>query len=188
MGRHSGFIACYAALATSDTDFVLIPEVPFELDGPAGFLEALQRRIRDQGHAMVVVAEGAGQEYLDSQPRGRDASGNVRLHDFGVYLRRRILDHAEQAGAEVNLKYIDPSYAIRSVPANPYDSVYCLRLAHAAAHAAMAGRTEMVVGRWRGRFVHVPIGLAISHRNQVDPEGDLWTSVLEATGQPALFG
>jgi 6-phosphofructokinase 1 len=115
-----------------------------------------------------------------------DASGNRRLHDVGLFLRQRIADHFAAVGEELNLKYIDPSYAIRSVPANPYDSVYCLRLAQNAVHAALAGRTEMVVGRWHGRFVHIPMALAVSQRNQVAPEGDLWLSVLEATGQPLL--
>jgi 6-phosphofructokinase 1 len=36
--------------------------------------------------------------------------------------------------------------------------------------------------------VHVPIPLAVRARNQVDPNGDLWMSVLEATGQPPAFG
>jgi len=187
MGRHCGFIACYAALANNDADYVLIPEIPVVLDGPDGFLEHLRRRVVTRGHAMVVVAEGAGQDYLQHEPLRVDASGNRRLGDFGYYLRHRIQDHFAAAGDEANLKYIDPSYLIRSVPANPYDSVYCLRLAHAAVHAAMAGRTEMVVGRWRGRFVHVPIPLAVASRNQVDPDGDLWMSVLEATGQPPSF-
>ena len=157
MGRHSGFIACYAALANNDADYVLIPEVPADVDA---FLPHLRARVADRGHALVVVAEGAGQDYLTMA--GTDASGNRRLGDFGVYLRSRIIDDFAAAGQEVNLKYIDPSYLIRSVPANPYDSVYCLRLAQAAVHAAMAGRTEMVVGRWRGRFVHVPIPLAVA--------------------------
>jgi 6-phosphofructokinase 1 len=184
MGRHSGFIACYAALANNDADYVLIPEVPVDVDG---FLEHLRRRVASDRHAVVVVAEGAGQEYLREQPRRVDASGNVRLGDFGIYLRGRITEHFAGYDLECNLKYIDPSYAIRSVPANPYDSVYCIRLAHSAVHAAMAGRTGMVVGRWRGRFVHVPMAAAISSRNQVAPDGDLWMSVLEATGQPVSF-
>ncbi|WP_051571442.1 ATP-dependent 6-phosphofructokinase [Cryptosporangium arvum] len=186
MGRHSGFIACYAALAKNDADFVLIPEVPFTLHGTNGLLARLRKRVIERGHAVVVVAEGAGQELLD--PEGTDASGNQKLSDVGVYLRHRITEDFEEAGLEINLKYIDPSYTIRSVPANPYDSVYCLRLAHTAVHAAMAGRTQMVVGRWHGRFVHVPMRLAVSRRNQVDPDGDLWMSVLEATGQPARLG
>ncbi len=187
MGRHCGFIACYAALANNDADFVLIPEVPFALDGEGGFLAHLRRRVSEQGHALVVVAEGAGQEYLQQEPPEVDASGNKKLRDFGAYLRRRIQDDFASAETDANIRYIDPSYAIRSVPANPYDSVYCIRLAHAAVHAAMAGRTEMVVGRWRGRFVHVPMRLTIASRNQVDPDGDLWMSVLEATGQPTSF-
>jgi 6-phosphofructokinase 1 len=120
--------------------------------------------------------------------QGRDASGNLALRDIGPFLRQRIAEHFTAMGAELNLRYIDPSYAIRSVPANPYDSVYCLRLAHAGVHAAMAGRTAMVVGRWHGRFVHVPIELAISATNHVDPHGDLWMSVLESTGQPTRLG
>ncbi|NAZ75446.1 ATP-dependent 6-phosphofructokinase [Kineococcus sp. T13] len=187
MGRHSGFIACYAALAQNDADFVLIPEVPFTMEGPGGFLERLREKVSAQGHALVVAAEGAGQELFD-EDNLTDASGNKKLQDVGRLLRQAITEDFAKHDLELNMRYIDPSYVIRSVPANPYDSVYCIRLAHAAAHAAMAGRTNMVVGRWRRRFVHIPIALAVSARNQVDPHGDLWWSVLEATGQPWSFG
>lgn len=186
MGRHSGFIACYAALARSGADVVLIPEVPFALDGEGGLLAHVRRRVAERGHAVVVAAEGAGQELLGNES-GSDASGNARLQDIGPYLRRRIGDHFADAGIETSIRYIDPSYAIRSVPANPYDSVYCVRLSQAAVHAAMSGRTEMVVGRYRRRFVHVPMAAAVSRRNQVDPHGDLWLAVLESTGQPVRF-
>jgi 6-phosphofructokinase 1 len=193
MGRHSGFIASYAALARSGADVVLIPEVPFALDGDGGLLAHLRRRVEERGHAVVVVAEGAGQELLGGlaegdEGSGRDASGNARLQDIGPYLRRRMADHFSDAGIETSIRYIDPSYAIRSVPANPYDSVYCVRLSQAAVHAAMSGRTEMVVGRYRRRFVHIPMAAAVSRRNQVDPHGDLWLAVLESTGQPVRFG
>jgi len=187
MGRHSGFIACYAALAEPDANYVLIPEVPFALDGAGGFLDHLLTRVRDRGHAVIVAAEGAGQDLIADAAAGHDASGNRKLADVGIFLRQRITDHFAAAGVELNLKYIDPSYAIRSVEANPFDAVYCLRLAQNAVHAALAGRTAMVVGRWRGRFVHIPMALAVSHRNQVEPGGDLWLSVLEATGQPRAF-
>jgi 6-phosphofructokinase 1 len=183
MGRHSGFIACYAALASHDVDFVLIPEVPFLLDGAGGFLAQLRYQVRKRGHAVVVVAEGAGQDLIDYDG-AVDASGNARLADIGGLLRERIVDDFAAAGEEVSLRYVDPGYAIRSVPANGWDAVYCLRLAQAAVHAAMAGRTAMIVGRWHGRFVHIPIPVATASRNQVDPNGDLWMSVLEATGQP----
>ena len=187
MGRHSGFIACYAALARNDADVVLIPEVAFQLNGDGGLLHHLQRRVQDRGYAVVVVAEGAGQELLDGE-QSPDASGNTVLRDVGAFLRGRFAEYFAAARIEVCIRYIDPSYAIRSVPANPYDSVYCVRLAQAAVHAAMSGRTEMVVGRWRRRFVHIPMAVAVSKRNQVDPHGDLWMSVLEATGQPVRFG
>jgi 6-phosphofructokinase 1 len=152
MGRHSGFIACYAALAKSDANYVLIPEVSFQLDGPQGLLSNLQDRILRRGHAVIVVAEGAGQSLLAEAPKSTDASGNAKLGDIGLYLKDRINAHFAAQNIELNLKYIDPSYLIRSVPANPFDSVYSLRLTHNAVHAAMCGRTEMVVGRWHGRF------------------------------------
>jgi 6-phosphofructokinase 1 len=197
MGRHSGFIAAYAALANHDADVVLIPEVPFGLDGDDGLLAYLARRVKQYGHAVVVVGEGAGQELLadpkpgrrsDRSPAATDASGNAKLNDIGPYLRERIAEHLGAAGLSSSIRYIDPSYAIRSVPANAYDKAYCLRLAHHAVHAAMSGRTSMVVGRVRRRFVHLPISVAVSRRNQVDPHGDLWMAVLEATGQPMRFG
>lgn len=187
MGRHSGFIACYAAMAKNDANYVLIPEVPFKLEGPGGFLACLRKRVVERGHAVVVAAEGAGQDICAEGSHGTDASGNAKLVDVGIFLRHKIAEDFAAHNVELNLKYIDPSYVIRSVPANPYDSVYCLRLAHNAVHAAMAGRTEMVVGRWHGRFVHIPMALAVSRRNQVCPDGDLWLSVLEATGQPHRF-
>lgn len=186
MGRHSGFIACYAALANHEVDFVLIPEVSFDLEGDRGFLQHVRRRVERQGHAVVVVAEGAGQQLLQGDG-SRDASGNTKLNDVGQFMRDQIIAHFGKSYTELSLRYVDPGYAIRSVPANAFDAVFCIRLAQAAVHAAMAGRTAMVVGRWHGRFVHLPISLATASRNQVDPDGDLWMSVLEATGQPPHF-
>jgi 6-phosphofructokinase 1 len=189
MGRHSGFIACYAALANISADIVLIPEVPFRLGGAQGLLTRVEQHVRARGYMVIVVAEGAGQELLDAeggtgQNGATDASGNSRLGDIGQLLKDHLTSHLSRVGLTPTVRYIDPSYSIRSVTANAYDSVYCLRLAHAAVHAAMAGRTETVVVRWRRRFVHIPMPLITSRRNQVDPDGDLWMSVLEATGQP----
>jgi 6-phosphofructokinase 1 len=188
MGREAGFIACYAALACGDADYVLIPEVPFQLDGDDGLLTHVRRRVADRGHAVVVLAEGAGQEHIPEPSRGLDASGNLRFKDIGSYIKTRLADEFAAHDSDVNIRYFDPSYAIRSVPANPYDSVYCLRLAHAAVHAGMAGRTATVVGRYHGKTVHLPMRLVVSGRNQVDPHGDLWHSVLEATDQPYRIG
>ena len=187
MGRHSGFISCYAALAHNDANFVLIPEVPFDLDGPDGFLEVLKQRIQRSGHAVIVVAEGAGQDLIPAAG-GTDPSGNAKLGDIGGFLKKRIEDSFAAAKMELSLKYFDPSYSIRSVKANAFDSVFCLRLAHNAVHAAMAGKTDVVVSRWHNRFMLLPIPLAIRDRHGVDPNGDLWLSVLESTGQPPTFG
>jgi len=186
MGRDSGFISCFAALAGSNVDFVLIPEVPFELDGSRGLLEALRYRLMKRGSAVVVVAEGAGQHLMQSSGE-TDASGNQRYGDIGLYLKDRINAFFKERRTEVNLKYIDPSYIVRSVPANAQDNVYCSRLAQAAVHAAVAGKTGMLVGRWHGSFVHLPLELVIHGRRKVDPTQELWHSVLESTGQPAVM-
>ncbi|HZL21467.1 MAG TPA: ATP-dependent 6-phosphofructokinase [Polyangia bacterium] len=196
MGRHSGFIACHASLACTDANFVLIPEVPLHLDGEHGFLRHLERRLEQRSHAVIVVAEGAGQQLCvdAAEITGggdaplADASGNAKLKDIGLVLRDRILKHFGARGLDITLKYIDPSYQIRSVPASPSDSVYCWNMARNAVHAALAGNTEMLVGRWHGRFVHVPFPLATRFRKQVDVDEDLWMSVIESTGQPAHFG
>jgi 6-phosphofructokinase 1 len=190
MGRHSGFIACHAALASTDVDAVLIPEVPLRLEGPGGLFEYLEGRLEEQAHAVIVVAEGAGQELCqdrsDNAP-ATDASGNVKLADIGVVLRDRIVTHFKRRRTEMTLKYMDPSYHIRSVPASPADSVYCWNLARNAVHAAMAGNTNMLIGRWHGHFVHVPMPLATRFRKQVNTTGDLWAAVVESTGQPYSF-
>jgi 6-phosphofructokinase 1 len=189
MGRHSGFIACWATLASSHVNFCLVPEVRFALgrDGGRGFLPALERRLAEKQHAVVVVAEGAGQEHFDAATLGRDASGNQKLGDIGRFLAKEIDEHFARRGEPVVLKYIDPSYILRSVPANATDSVYCLRLAQHAVHGAMAGMTRMVVGQRHARFVYLPMALVVCGRRQVDPGGDLWLSVLESTGQPTLI-
>lgn len=186
MGRDSGFIACYAALAGSNVDFVLIPEVPFELDGEGGLLESLRHRLMKRGNAVIVVAEGAGQNLMEAGD-ATDASGNQRYGDIGAFLKDRINAFFKSRKTEVNLKYIDPSYIVRSVPANAQDNVYCSRLAQSAVHAAMAGKTGMLVGRWHGSFVHLPLELVIHGRRKVDPTQELWHSVLECTGQPAVM-
>jgi len=184
MGRDSGFIASFAALAGNVVNFVLIPEVRFELDGPRGLLEALFYRVGRRRHAVIVVAEGAGQHLMEGTPHTVDASGNRRLGDIGSFLKEKIGAFFAARKTECNLKYIDPSYIIRSVPASPQDNVYCSRLAQNAVHAAMAGKTGMLVGRWHGTFIHLPLDVVTKGRRKVDPAGELWHSVLENTGQP----
>lgn len=180
MGRDSGFIAAYAVLANSQVNFCLVPEVPFTLEG---LLKALEERLARQGCAVIVAAEGAGQDLLAATAE-RDASGNIRYGDIGLFLRDRIKAHFSQSGRKVELKYIDPSYIIRSLPANARDSAFCLLLGQYAVHAGLAGKTEMVVGNWNHQGTHVPIAMAVSQRKKLDPEGWIWNSVLAITGQP----
>jgi 6-phosphofructokinase 1 len=186
MGRESGFIAVHTVLAVHEANFVLIPEVPFELDGPNGLLRHLEDRLTRRSHAVVVVAEGAGQEFLKTEG-GKDASGNPKLGDIGVYLRDRIAEHFKSKGVDATIKYIDPSYMVRSSPAIPTDSAYCERLGNNAVHAAMAGRTKVLIGIVHGQFVHIPVKAAVSRRNYVDPEGALWRDAVDATQQPPVM-
>ncbi len=182
MGRSSGFVTASAALAQPDANFVLIPEVPFEFDGPKGFLTALENRMKRRGHALVVVAEGAGQDLFADL--GSDASGNKKFGDIGILVRDKVREHFKRISMDVSIKYIDPSYMIRSVPACPSDCVFCLYLGQHAAHAGMAGKTGMMIGSWNDEFIHIPFEAVHKKRKYVDPEGIMWTSVLETTGQP----
>ena len=186
MGRHSGFIAAHASLANSDVTFCLVPEVEFSLDGEKGFLRTLERRLGRWRHALIVVAEGAGQELIEQEsPTEVDASGNVKLADVGMFLKKRIGEYFKARGIANAIKYIDPSYIVRSLPASSVDSELCLMFGQYAVHAAMAGRTNMFVSFWNQRFTHVPFAATAGRRKQIDPRGELWQAVLAATRQPA---
>jgi 6-phosphofructokinase 1 len=184
MGRDSGFIAASAALAIQEVNFVLIPEISFDLYGVRGFLKVLRKRLEERHHAVVVVAEGAGQDLFDSKELEKDASGNIKHKDIGVYLKEKIKEEFDAKGFPYSIKYIDPSYIIRSVPANANDSKFCNLLAQNAVHAAVAGKTDFIVGYWNNEFTLIPISMAVTKRKKIDIEGELWWNVLEATGQP----
>jgi 6-phosphofructokinase 1 len=186
MGRHSGFIAATAALAQQEVNFVLIPEVDFDLEGPKGLFSALAERLKLRSHAVIVVAEGAGQKYFESGDVDRDESGNIRLKDIGVFLKNKIESYFMSKKLEISIKYIDPSYTIRSLPANANDRVFCNFLGRDAVHAGMAGKTKLLVGRWNNHFIHLPMSASAGKRKQVNPKGKLWLSVLGATGQGSL--
>ncbi|MFW6207892.1 MAG: ATP-dependent 6-phosphofructokinase [Spirochaetota bacterium] len=183
MGRESGFIAAHTALAMSDVNFCLIPESPFDLDGDNGLFIHIKRRLEDRNHAVILVAEGAG-ENLTSDTGEEDLSGNKRLQDIGFVLKEKIKQYFTKDGMEVNIKYIDPSYMIRSAAANPNDSIYCSRLGANAVHAAVSGKTKTLISMVHDNFVHVPMRVAVSKRRHVDVEGSLWRDVLENTRQP----
>ena len=184
MGRESGFIAAHTSLAQSDVNFCLIPENPFDLDGPNGLLNNLKKRMLDRGHAVILVAEGAGTNLVP--PTGEvDAGGNVKYQDVGIFLKEKIKEYFSNEGIPFSIKYIDPSYIIRSTPANSYDSIYCARLGAHAAHAAMAGKTKCIASSVNNRFVYIPIKAAVAKRNHVNTEGALWRDVLENTRQPS---
>lgn len=186
MGRHSGFIAANASLAQKDVNFCLIPEIDFDLKGERGLLNQLRKRLIDRNHAVIVVAEGAGQKFFNQQDSKVDASGNKKLEDIGVYLKQQFINYFKDINIPVTLRYIDPSYIIRSVPAIPGERVFCGLLAQNAVHAAMAGKTDMIIGIQNNVFIHVPIETAIKGRKYVNPEGCLWQSVIASTGQPEM--
>jgi len=186
MGRYSGFIASTAALAQQDVNFVLIPEIDFDLEGPGGLLAALEKRLESRKHAVIVVAEGAGQKFFKTDQSETDASGNIRLKDIGMFLKEATIAHFKSKGIDISLKYIDPSYIIRSLPANSNDHVFCNFLGRDAVHAAMAGKTNILIGHWNNHFVHIPLSASAGKRKKVAHDGMLWRGVLESTGQGTL--
>jgi 6-phosphofructokinase 1 len=184
MGRNSGYIAAAAALAEPDVNMVLIPEVPFTLDGEKGLLPWLKNRLERRGHAVIVVAEGAGQDLLRKEATETDESGNPRLGDIGLFLKTHLGAGLKEMGVHHHIKYIDPSYIIRSVAALPDDALLCVQFGQHAVHAAMSGRTDMAVSQCHNLFVHVPLRETIRGIKRIDPEGEFWRAVKEATGQP----
>jgi 6-phosphofructokinase 1 len=186
MGRHAGFIAANACLALREVNFVLIPEADFDLEGDCGLLAHLETRLKDRDHAVILVAEGAGQKYFREEDLQRDPSGNVKPGDIGLFLAKRITQHFSSKNIELNLKYIDPSYLIRSMPANYNDRIYCGFLGQNAVHAGMAGKSGMLISRWRSHYVHLPLASTVGKRKEVELDAPLWRSVLESTGQPNL--
>lgn len=188
MGRESGFIAANATLASNQVDFCLVPEMKFRMTGEGGLLESIERRLKRKKYCVIVVAEGAGQEYVrDPENLQYDESGNTKLSNIGVFLKDQLNSYLKEKGVPHSIKYIDPSYIIRSCSPTPNDSIFCSQLAQMAVHAGMTGRTGMVVGYLNGQFTHIPMELATSKRKKIDPNGQLWLSVLEETGQPPVM-
>jgi 6-phosphofructokinase 1 len=183
MGRDAGFIAAGATIASGDCNFTLIPEVPLTLDGPAGLLAKLERRLAARQHAVIVVAEGAGQDLLADRKEQFDASGNPTLGDIGAFLKKQITEHFAERKLPINVRYFDPSYSIRSCPASPYDSLLCEQFARSAVHAAMAGKTDVLIGLHHGDFIHVPLAASVGQKKRMSPEDEWWSAVLAITAQ-----
>ena len=188
MGRESGFIAANASLSMREVNFVLVPEVPFSLYGERGLFPALEKCLAAHSHAVLAVAEGAGQDLLSEHETRCDASGNKALGDITGFLRAKIAEYFSAKKIPYYLKYIDPSYMIRSVPANANDRLYCGFLGQHAVHAAMSGKTGMVVANIMDKFVHLPLELVTRKRRTMSVRSDLWQSVLETTGQGDVMG
>ena len=187
MGRHAGFVAAGATVASQDVNFALLPEVPFKLEGPNGFLAALKERIISRSHALIVVAEGAGQDLFTADELKKDESGNVKAKDIGLFLRDHIESYFKRENIPVVMRYIDPSYLVRSSAANSADAILCDMFARNAAHAAMAGKTGLVIGYLHDRFIHVPIELLVSRKKSMDPHSFQWKAVQASTGQVGQF-
>ena len=182
MGRDSGFIAAYAALANTHVNYCLVPEEEFYLyDGDNPLLPCLRERLKKRKHAVIIVAEGAGQHLFDEKDVKLDKSGNKLHQNIGVFLRDEIKKWAAKENMEISIKYFDPTYNIRSVPAHGTDAVFCQMLAQNAVHAAMTGYTDAVIGHWNDEFTIVPIPMATSKRKKIDVNGPLWNSIKAVT-------
>ena len=183
MGRDSGFISASATLANSVVDFCLVPEIHFQLHGKGGLLKAIEKRLEKQQYSVVVVAEGAGQHLFTEASERKDQSGNLMKEDIGLFLKEQIEEYFSTKTMDMSIKYFDPSYHIRSVPANASDAIFCYQLAAHAVHAGMSGKTNLVIGHWNNFFTHVPIDLATSERRMIDLDSVLWKGVISTTQQ-----
>eukprot|EP00747_Dinoflagellata_sp_TGD_P109491 gnl/TRDRNA2_/TRDRNA2_170703_c3_seq3.p1 gnl/TRDRNA2_/TRDRNA2_170703_c3~~gnl/TRDRNA2_/TRDRNA2_170703_c3_seq3.p1 ORF type:complete len:332 (-),score=68.45 gnl/TRDRNA2_/TRDRNA2_170703_c3_seq3:69-950(-) len=195
MGRHSGFIAVHACLAARNVDLCLVPEQSFYLEGPGGVLDFVKDKINTQGHALVVVAEGAGQDVIarDTQgdgPLERDVSGNIKFQgDIGQFLANKFKTKLAQEFPEgLSMKYIDPTYMVRAVAANPADNIMCAKLADSTVHGVMYGYTNFMVGTIGGRAVLIPLSLVVARSNvvAVSPRSRTWNRLRFMTGQPTF--
>ena len=83
------------------------------------------------------------------------------------------------------LKYIDPAYMIRTVPANSYDRKLCAHLAGSAVHGAMAGFTSFTVGHINQSVAMIPIS-SLGKPNRITESNRAWQRVLAYTGQPSF--
>ncbi|KAG5558281.1 hypothetical protein RHGRI_008269 [Rhododendron griersonianum] len=191
MGRYSGFIAMFATLASRDVDCCLIPESHFYLEGQGGLFEFIEQRVKENGHMVIVLAEGAGQEYLSQSMHPvdeKDASGNRLLLDVGLWLTQKIKDHFTNVRKmAINLKYIDPTYMIRAIPSNASDNIYCTLLAQSAVHGAMAGYTGFTVGPVNSRHAYIPISRVTETHNVVKVTDRMWARLLASTNQPSFL-
>lgn len=188
MGRHSGYIAASACLATGHANFCLVPEIDFSLEGPNGLFELVEKRLAERNHCVIVLAEGCGQFYFDADDSLKDASGNQKLINIGRFIRDRLGKHFATRPGDSSIKYIDPSYMIRAAAANPADQIFCNHLAQCAVHAAMAGKTGVLIGYWHGQMTHIPITALEGKSQRINPTGEMWFNVLETTGQPNHIG
>ncbi|KAK3436352.1 hypothetical protein EUGRSUZ_C00952 [Eucalyptus grandis] len=192
MGRNSGFIAMYATLASRDVDCCLIPESPFYLEGAGGLFEYIEKRLKENGHMVIVIAEGAGQELMSqsnqSLDNGKDASGNKLFQDVGLWISQKIKDHFSQRGKMgITLKYIDPTYMIRAIPSIASDNVYCTLLAQSCVHGTMAGYTGFTSGLVNGRQTYIPFYRITEKQNNVVITDRMWARLLSSTNQPSFW-
>lgn len=189
MGRSTGHIALHSTLSSRDVDCCLIPETDFYLEGKGGLFEFLEQRVKENGHAVLVVAEGAGQDVIprnDAQKEERDESGNLVFLDVGSWLKSELKKWWERdhPGELFTVKYIDPTYMIRAVPANATDNLYCTLLAHSAIHGVMAGYTGFVTGPINGNYAYIPLTDVAQAKNEVNTRDHKWAWVRSVTNQP----
>eukprot|EP00668_Euglena_longa_P014128 GGOE01018102.1.p1 GENE.GGOE01018102.1~~GGOE01018102.1.p1 ORF type:complete len:494 (+),score=144.75 GGOE01018102.1:38-1483(+) len=175
MGRDSGFVARNAALSNNVVDACLIPEVPFEIKGNGGLLPWLDGHLATKHCAVIVICEAAGQQHLPCL--GKDPTGHNIYEDTGKWLKKAIETHWQETGQEGKVFLIDPSYMLRSVPANTGDNMFCIQLAQAAVHTAYSGYSGVTVGRYHDLYGVMPIEMVVSGLRKVNPKGSLWQTL-----------
>ena len=182
-GRSSGFVAMLSTLAARDVNICLIPEIPFNLYGENGLLDFIFQRMQVKEHCVIVVSDGARFSVKDYK-----TSNGRPVEDIGLVIKKEIIEKSEELGIEVNLKYMDPTYVVRAVPANEYDCNLCAKLAESAVHCAFAGFTNFSVGMINNKPCMIPLEkMCGKSERKVEFNSDDYLMLLASTGQPSFY-
>ena len=87
----------------------------------------------------------------------------------------------------VEMSYIDPTYAIRSVAANAGDTILCTKLAQHSVHGAMSGYTGFSTGSIRNSVCWIPVLTMMEGGiNKVSIQGRAWQRLISLNCQPSF--
>lgn len=147
MGRHSGYIALNAAVASA-SDHVVVPEL-FEDPETAISQMLAELEFRREHHGsisyVVVIAENVW-------PDGLQNLAEVLEARTGSEVRPVILGHVQRGGSPV-----------------PQDRILASKLGVYAAKAINQGKTSIMIGEQNGQAVEIPLVETWTNKKSLEP-------------------